>query len=211
MFNWWGVYAKLSIVLHCFRQLSYTTQPPMDHYSLSFSLSISWLLSIFCRNHANVTQNNNLLITSISPKHKGASALSYIPSDCAHQNSQWLIIWFVFCALASSLHSYLPCMSVANVLNVTWTSKGNCLSKFMYAFVLWVWSPLYLLDFFLCFSCSFGLHLLSSPFLVRTHKSIWLCPIQYYFIPLLCALAKFECDHELRALGCGSVWYVGGG
>lgn len=148
MFNWWGVYAKLSIVLHCFRQLSYTTQPPMDHYSLSFSLSISWLLSIFCRNHANVTQNNNLLITSISPKHKGASALSYIPSDCAHQNSQWLIIWFVFCALASSLHSYLPCMSVANVLNVTWTSKGNCLSKFMYAFVLWVWSPLYLLDFF---------------------------------------------------------------
>lgn len=78
---------------------------------LFLSLSISWLLSIFCRNHANVTQNNNLLITSISPKHKGASALSYIPSDCAHQNSQWLIIWFVFCALASSLHSYLPCMS----------------------------------------------------------------------------------------------------
>lgn len=118
---------------------------------LFLSLSISWLLSIFCRNHANVTQNNNLLITSISPKHKGASALSYIPSDCAHQNSQWLIIWFVFCALASSLHSYLPCMSVANVLNVTWTSKGNCLSKFMYAFVLWVWSPLYLLDFFFLF------------------------------------------------------------
>lgn len=37
-------------------------------------------------------------------------------------------------------------------LNVTWTSKGNCLSKFMYAFVLWVWSPLYLLDFFFCVS-----------------------------------------------------------
>lgn len=206
MFNWWGVYAKLSIVLHCFRQLSYTTQPPMDHYSLSLSLSISWLLSIFCRNHANVTQNNNLLITSISPKHKGASALSYIPSDCAHQNSQWLIIWFVFCALASSLHSYLPCMSgsMSHEHQKEIVYQNSCTLSFYGCDPLSIcWT------FFFCFSCSFGLHLLSSPFLVRTHKSIWLCPIQYYFIPLLCALAKFECDHELRARGCGSVCVCG--